>query len=118
MMPRWQRAFVIAACAIIGGAFAYAACDWGQWPKLTILPVTGQLTMHPPPGALAMPYLGTVAWGVGGSACGALVGAVLCLPRAFGRRPWSDRVLQLFGAWSITAVLLTGSYYTWNLWPW
>ena len=117
-MPRWQRAFVIAACAVIGGAFAYAACDWGQWPKLAILPATGELTMHPPAGTLAMSYLGTVAWGAGGAATGALVGAVLCLPRVLGRKPWSDRVLQLFGAWSITAVILTGAYYTWNLWPW
>ena len=25
-MPRWQRAYVLATCALIGGAFAYAAC--------------------------------------------------------------------------------------------
>jgi hypothetical protein len=44
------------------------------------------------------------------------VGAVVC--RIFGRAAWSDRTLQLFGAWSITAVILAGSYYTWSLWPW
>ena len=115
-MPRWQRAFIIAACAVIGGAFAYAACDWGQWPRLTILPVRGEVTMHPPAGAIAMLYLGIVAWGAGGAACGALVGAALC--KIFGRAAWPDRVLQLFGAWSITAVILAGSYYTWSLWPW
>src|SRR5438874_2343513 len=104
-MPRWQRAFVIAACALIGGAFAYAACDWGQWPKLTLLPVTGELTMHPPSGALAVTYFGIVSWGLGGTACGALVGALLCAKRGFGRKPWPDRALHLFGAWAITAVL-------------
>ena len=115
MMPRWQRAYVIAVCAVIGGAFAYAACDWGQWPRLTYLPLRGELTMQPPPGALSITYLGVVAWGVGGAAAGALVGAGLC---AIARRAWPDRALRLFGAWAITALLLAGSYYTWSLWPW
>jgi hypothetical protein len=114
-MPRWQRAFVIAACALIGGAFAYAACDWGRWPKLAYLPVTGEITMHAPTGALAIGYLGNVAWGTGGAACGAIAGATLC---AIAKRPWPDRALQLFGAWAITAILLAGSYYTWTLFPW
>jgi hypothetical protein len=112
---RWQRAYVIATCAIIGGAFAYAACDWGQWPKLVYLPVTGELTFSPPPGAITIAYWGMLLWALGGAACGALAGAVLV---RLVRRPWSDRALQLFGAWAITAVLLTGLYYTWNLWPW
>ena len=115
MMPRWQRAYVVATCALIGGAFAYAACDWGRWPRLTYLPLSGELTLSPPPGALAITYLGVVAWGFGGLVCGALVGAGLC---AIVKRTWPDRVLLLFGAWAITAILLAGGYYTWNLWPW
>ena len=114
-MPRWQRAFVIATCALIGAAFAYAACDWGHWPKLSYLPVTGEVTLHPAAGALSMVYLGMVAWGLGGAAVGALVGVVLC---AITRKAWPDRVLQLFGAWAITAIVLAGSYFTWSSWPW
>jgi hypothetical protein len=114
-MQRWQRAYVIATCAIIGGAFAYAACDWGRWPKLVYLPFTGEFTLTPPPGAISIMYWGLLAWGLGGAACGALIGALLV---AIVRRPWPDRALQLFGAWAITAILLTGLYYTWNLWPW
>lgn len=117
-MPDWQRAFVLASCSIIGAALAYVACDWGSWPKLTILPVSGELTMAAPTGALAIPYVGMVAWGAGGAASGVLVGAVLCLPSTLGRNSWSDRALSLFGAWAITSVLLAGGYYTWNLWPW
>ena len=113
--PRWQRAFVIACCALIGGAFAYAACDWGRWPVLSYLPQIGELTFSPPPGAIAITYLGVVAWGLGGLACGALVGALLC---TIAKRPWSPRMLQRFGAWAITAILLAGAYYTWNLGPW
>jgi hypothetical protein len=115
LMPRWQRAYVIATSAIIGAAFAYAACDWGQWPKLIYLPVTGEFTMSPPPGAITIVYWGVLAWGVGGAVTGALVGAVLV--RLFPKS-WPERALQLFGAWAITAVLLTGLYYTWSLWPW
>ena len=115
MMPRWQRAYVIAMCAVIGAAFAYAACDWGQWPRITLLPQSGGVVMQAPPGAITIVYLGIVAWGVGGAACGAITGAVLC---AIFKKSWSDRTLHLFGAWAITAILLAGSYYTWNLWPW
>ena len=115
IMPRWQRANVIATCALIAAAFAYAACSWGAWPKLTYLPVTGELTMHPPPGAIAMTYLGIIAWGVGGAACGAILGAALCM---IVRRPWADRTLRLLGAWAITAVGLAAGFYAWSLWPW
>jgi hypothetical protein len=37
---------------------------------------------------------------------------------AVWKKPWPERTLQLFGAWAITAIVLAGSYYTWNLWPW
>lgn len=117
-MPQWQRAFVLAACALIGGALAYVGCDWGHWQRFTLLPATGEITLNPRPGALAIPYIGTIAWGVAGAACGILVGALLCLPSTFGRRAWSDRSLLLFGAWAIAAIVLAGGYYTWNLWPW
>lgn len=114
-MPAWQRAYIIATCAIIGGAFAYAANDWGHWPKLIYRPLTGDLAMSAPPGAITIGYFGIIAWGLGGAAVGSLVGAMLC---AIVKKPWPDRVLHLFGAWSITAIVLAGSYYTWNLWPW
>lgn len=115
MMPRAHRAYVIAICAVIGAAFAYAASDWGQWPRLTYLPISGEVVMRAPAGAIAIVYLGTVAWGLGGGACGALVGVIAC---AVWRRPLPDRALLLAGAWAITAILLAGSYYTWSLYPW
>jgi len=113
-MSRAHRAYVIAMCAIIGGAFAYAACDWGQWPHLIYLPLRGKLVMQPTT-EIAIHYLGLVAWGAGGACTGALLGAVLC--RALPR-PWPAQVYRLLGAWAITAILLAGSYFTWSLWPW
>jgi hypothetical protein len=113
-MPRDQRAYVIAMCAIIGGAFAYAACEWGSWPRLTYLPLRGEVTLGAAPG-ISIVYLGVVAWGLGGLVCGALVGALLC---RVAPRPWPERALHLFGAWAISALLLAGGYFTWSLWPW
>ena len=114
MMPRWQRAYVIAACALIGGALAYALCSWSSWPRLSYLPLEGRWTLHPG-NALAINYPGMLAWGLGGAASGALVGAAAC---AIWRRPLPARALQLAGAWAITAILLAGLYFTWTLWPW
>jgi hypothetical protein len=114
-MPRDQRAYVIAMCAIIGAAFAYAACEWGNWPRLTYLPLRGELTLGGGGGAIAIVYLGIVAWGASGLVCGALVGAILC---RLAPRPWAERALHLFGAWAIAALLLAGGYFTWSLWPW
>jgi hypothetical protein len=115
-MPRWQRAYVIAMCAIIGGTFAYTACDWGRWPKLVYHPLTGELGMSSAPTTIAINYLGVFAWGLGGSAVGAIVGWLLCA--TVRGRAWTERTLHLFGAWAITGVLLAGAYYTWNLFPW
>ena len=114
-MPRWQRAYIIATCAIIGAAFAYAACDWGQWPRLTYQPLTGAVMMKTSIATVTINYLGTVAWGLGGAAVGAIVGFVLC--KAVNKA-LPERALQLFGAWAITGIVLAGSYYTWSLWPW
>lgn len=113
-MPRAQRAYVIAMCAIIGASFAYAACEWGLWPRLTFYPLRDAWSFEVAPGISAV-YLGIVAWGIGGLVSGALVGVLLCriVPRA-----WPERVLHLFGAWAITAILLAGGYFTWSLWPW
>ncbi len=115
-MPRYQRAFVIAACALIGAALAYAGCDWGHWPRAAYLPLTGELTFSPAKGSVAMLYLGIIAWGVGGAAVGSLLGAVFC---AAWRKPLSAIALQVAGAWAIAAIILAGGYYTWNLvFPW
>lgn len=113
-MPREQRAYIVAMCAIIGSAFAYAACEWGGWPKLYYMPLRNDVAFSTPQ-AVSVGYPGIIAWGLGGVAVGALAGAILC--RAVPR-PWPARTLRLFGAWAITAVLLAGGYYTWGLWPW
>ncbi|HEY6036569.1 MAG TPA: hypothetical protein VIV58_19960 [Kofleriaceae bacterium] len=115
MMPRAHRAYVIAICAVIGAAFAYAAADWGHWPALVYLPTSGELVLHAPAGSVSMIYWGLVAWGLGGAACGAVVGAIAC---AVWKRPLPDSALLVAGAWAIAALLLAGGYFTWSSWPW
>jgi hypothetical protein len=112
-MPRWQRAYTIAMCALIGAAFAYSACEWARWPRLTYFPVTGDWAVVPPTAtSITITYLGVVLWGLGGLAVGALVGAGLT------RVIKTERFNALLGAWAITAILLVGAYYTWSVWPW
>lgn len=113
-MPRADRAYVIAMSGIIAGAFAYAACDWGRWPRLVYLPLHGEVALASS-SPVAIHYLGLTAWGTGGACVGALIGAVLC--RLVPRR-WPARAYRLLGAWAITAVVLAGGYFTWSLWPW
>jgi len=114
-MARWQRAYVIATCAVIGGAIAYCACDWGAWPRLTYLPFARSLIVGVSRDPAAISYPGLLLWGAGGAAVGALFGAIAC---AIAPRDWAQRSLQLLGAWALTAVALALGYYTWTQWPW
>jgi hypothetical protein len=113
-MSRAHRAYVIAMCAIIGGAFAYAACDWGRWPHFIYLPLSERVVRGPTT-AVALHYLGLVAWGTGGACVGAMLGAIAC---RIAPRTWPPRLYTLLGAWAITAIALAGGYFTWSLWPW
>ena len=87
--------------------------DESDGPHLVYLPLQERLVMQPGT-AVAMHYVGLVAWGIGGTCCGAVAGALAC---RVAPRPWPTHVYQLFGAWAITAIVLAGSYFTWSLWP-
>jgi hypothetical protein len=112
--PRWQRAYLIACCAIIGGAFAYWVPSWAEAPILAYLPIERAWTFSPPAHTVAMVYVGLLLWGAAGALVGALVGAASA---RLWRRPLSAAALRLFGAWAFSAIVLTGWYYTWALWP-
>lgn len=116
--PRWQRAYLTACLAIIGGAFAYWFPSWAQAPILSYLPVERRWTTSPPAGVIAMAYPGLVLWGAAGALVGAGLGALIGTALDRGTpRPLSPPALRLCGAWAVTAIVLTGWYYTWNLWP-
>ena len=46
-MPRWQRVYLCATCAVIVFALAYTLCDWGQWTRLWYLPYENEWTVAP-----------------------------------------------------------------------
>lgn len=115
VMPRWQRVQAIALAAVIGGALAYALCDWSQWPRLHHDPYDGSWWWRDGPTAsIPINYHGTILWGLGGAAVGAL-GALAAT--AWWRRPLPRAVERLGAAWALTAVAFAGAYYLWHLWP-
>lgn len=114
-MPAWQRTYLVACAAVIGFALAYALCDYAGWPRAVYAPVEGSLRLEPPPiGRNEVGYLGMVAWGAGGALVAGL--AALAVARSLGR-PLASRSLRIVGAWALTAVLLSGAFHTWSLWP-
>jgi len=114
-MPRWQRVYLVALSAVTSGALTYALCDWGHWTRLHFGPYDGAWFWQAGPTAsIPINYFGTILWGLGGAAVGALLALVGI---AAWRRPVPRSFRQLGTAWSLTACLLTGTYYLWHLWP-
>lgn len=113
--PRWQNAYVIVAIAIIGGTLAYALCDWGGWTRLQHDPYTGDWWWDDgPTHKVAINYYGTILWGLGGAAVGALVASVAL--RVY-RRTLPSPAITVLGAWALTGVAFGALYYAWTLWP-
>ena len=114
-MPRWQRVYAMAVTAVIGGALAYALCDWNHWTRLQLAPYDGTWYWRAGPTAsIPINYYGDILWGLGGAAIGALIGAIAT---AWWRRPLPRALQRLGAAWALTAVMLAGTYYLWHLWP-
>ncbi|MEZ4358733.1 MAG: hypothetical protein R3B48_01020 [Kofleriaceae bacterium] len=112
--PRWQRAYLVACCALIGAAIAYWLAHWAQLPILCYAPLERRWTFSPPSDGPVITYLGIVLWGASGFAVGAALGA---LAAAVWRQRLGASALRLLGAWALTGFVLCGWYYTWNLWP-
>ncbi len=113
-IPRWQRVYLSACAWVIGFAATYSAAQWGEWPKLTYFPLAEKWELwSTPPGPLPMAYLGLIVWGV----CGGLVAAALAW--ILSGRLWAlgPQTLRLFGGWALAAFVISGLFFTWNLWP-
>lgn len=114
-MPSWQRLYLAVCAALVGFATAYGLCEWAGWQRLAFQAVEGRWQLaRPPLSPDQLGYMGLVVWGLGGAIVAAAATLLVC---SIVRRPASDRVLQIFGAWAITAILLTGAFFTWGLWP-
>lgn len=112
--PRWQRTYVVALAAVIGGALAYALADWGGWTRATYDPYRDRWSWRS--GAtptIGINYYGGLLWGLGG----ALVGGALGALASRWPRTRTATARGLLAAWAFTSVALTGAYYWWSLWP-
>jgi hypothetical protein len=110
--PAWATHYVIACCAVIGGVLAYCASDFADWPKLTIAPLTGALTVVSKTNDGGITYWGSLLWGLGGAAISG-AGGLGCARWLVDRRT----AMQLLGAWAVTALALASLYIVWALWP-
>src|SRR5688500_18178129 len=101
--PAWQRVYVIATLAVIGGTLAYALCTWGGWTRLQLDPYSGEWWWQAgPTQSIPINYYGDLLWGAGGALAGGAAGA---LGTALHRRPLSQTTQQLLAAWAITGFL-------------
>ena len=107
-----NRLAAVGAAALIGFALAYALPSYGHLPLVQYDPVTRRLFVAPPVPGLPLVYYGLLLWGL----AGAVVAAALAAIVQRSKSP-SPRALELLAAWTLTALLLVGAYFTWNNWP-
>lgn len=113
-MPRYQRIYLLACALVIGFIGAYCLSEWAALPKLYYFPLARewQLWSHPP-SPVPMGYIGLILWGLGGAlVCGALTWLLSARLRQL-----SDGALRMIGAWALSAFILGGCFFTWNLFP-
>jgi hypothetical protein len=100
---------------VIAYALAYTMVTYLRLPRLVYLPHARAFTFHAEPaGPLEMGYVGMWLWALlAGLAAGGIAWALLGRRRAEA----SPRALGLGVAWSMTAILIAGAFYTWHNWP-
>jgi hypothetical protein len=108
--PAWQRGYVIATMAVIGGTLAYALCTWGGWTRLSsILP---RHLVDDGPAHRADRLLRRHPVGHGGALVGGGLAAATALPPALPPPP-----VQLLAAWALTSFAIAALFYIWSMWP-
>jgi hypothetical protein len=113
---RVSRQLVVGCAAAIAFTLTYALVDYARLPRLWHDQVARQLRWDTEAGGpQPAGYAGMWLWALAAAALAAgLAWAVL---RLRGARPVSPPALGLWVAWTMTAFVLVGAYFTWNLWP-
>ena len=110
--PRTRPSYFAACGAVMGWALGVLLPSYGRWPMLFYDPAAGRWFVARSAGPLPIGYYGLLLYGLMftlvGAAAGGLVGR---------RRGQSDDAGWLAAAWALTAVLVSGAYYTFQLWP-
>jgi hypothetical protein len=105
------RRYFAACGAIIGWSAGIVLPGYGRWPKLFYDPAAHRWFFARTAGALPLSYYGLLLWGILGALLGAGAGRLL------GKRRSDARSIGLCAAWTLTAVIGTLAYYTFELWP-
>jgi hypothetical protein len=114
-VPSWQRVYLAVCAGVSAYSLAYMGVDYGHVPRLYHHPLVGEwrweVRAQDP---IAAGYVGLWSW-----ACvlGIVVAALTYGFTRWRRHPASSRTLALGSAWTLTLVLITAAYYTWNNFP-
>ena len=114
-MPTWQRTYVAVCAFVTAFALAYVGTDYLHIPRLYYYPHERLWRLLArPDGPFAMGFVGLWLWAL---LAGAVVAAIAWFAARARQRAISDKWLRLYLAWTVTAVLLAGGYFTWNNLP-
>lgn len=114
-MPRWQRIYLAACAALIGGALGAILCQYAGWPRLTYHPYRRTFAFAPPSGsAVELGYVGIALWAAIGAA---VLGAAAAVVGRLSRRELGVASQRLLAGWALTAAGLALVYPLWSLWP-
>jgi hypothetical protein len=109
---RALRDYLTGCAALIGYALGYALPIYAGLPRAIYDPIARRWLWAASAGPIPMSYLGQVLFGLFGAlACGLIMR--LIAPRL----ALSARGVRLAAAWALTALALSGAYFTWNNWP-
>ena len=115
MMPLWQRVYLTVAVGVITWTLGYVVADYARIPRVYHFQHEHRFELRthvsdPVPSG----YVGLWLWAAIGAVFTCVVVYLLLRLR---KRPISERWLNLWLAWAITAFALAAGYYSWNNWP-
>jgi len=103
-------------CAACGGVMGWSLGallpSYGRWPMLFYDPAQSRWFVARSAGPVPIGYYGLLLYGLAFALVGAGVGAL-----AGRREPRSADSVWLGATWALTALLVCGAYYTFQLWP-
>ncbi|HJZ86530.1 MAG TPA: hypothetical protein VKN99_15220 [Polyangia bacterium] len=110
-----MRRYFAVCGGIIGWALGVLVPAYGRWPAPTYDPAARRWFVSRFPGPLPIGYYGLVLYGLAGALVGA--GLARALRRPGRRAEGSEASIWLGAAWALTALVVVGAYYTFQLWP-
>jgi hypothetical protein len=112
-VTRGERIYFLVCAALIGFALSYALPIYAHLRHHYYDPLAHRWLWTNNAGPVPLGFYGQQLFGLAGAL---LAGGVASLVTRF-RKPASERVQLLWGAWALTALGIVIGYFTWNNWP-